>query len=69
MANTMKRKNKISWLQYFVKTLPALVGVVAFIYVALLIKDFEMSTVMPISKVQVRGNMTFIDKNEIKSIS
>ena len=68
MANTMKRKNKISWLQYCVKTLPALVGVVAFIYVALLIKDFEMSTVMPISKVQVRGDMIFIDKNEIKSI-
>jgi len=68
MASTMKRKNKTSWFKYCVKALPALVGVVAFIYVALLIKDFEMSTVMPISEVRVSGDMIFIDEGEIKTI-
>jgi len=68
MASTMKRKNKTPWFKHCIKALPALVGVVAFICVALLIKDFEVSTVMPISEVRVSGDMIFIDEDELKSI-
>ena len=64
----MKRKNKTPLFKKIVKTLPALVGVVAFIYVALIIKDFEMSTVLPIGDVQISGETVFINKDEIKSI-
>ncbi|MCK5395947.1 MAG: cell division protein FtsQ/DivIB [Gammaproteobacteria bacterium] len=64
----MKRKNKTSLFRNIIKALPAFIGVAAVIYVALIIKDIEVSTVLPVGDVQVNGDMAFIDKNEIKSI-
>ncbi len=64
----MKRKNKTSLFRNIIKTLPVFVAVIATVYVALILKDIEISTVLPVSEIQVSGDLAFIDKNEIKSI-
>lgn len=51
-----------------IKTLSVFVGVVVFGYLALMIKDVEVSTVLPIAGVEVRGDLIFINKAEIRSI-
>lgn len=61
----MKKRDKTSAFKNIVKTLPVLFGVVAVIYTALLIKEFEVPTLLPVNDVQVRGELTFLEKNEI----
>ncbi len=67
----MKNRNKISPLKNIAKTLPVLFGVVAVFYVALLIKEFEtpdieFPVVLPVNDVQVKGELTFLDEEEIR---
>jgi cell division septal protein FtsQ len=62
----MKRKNKPSLIKKFLKTLPVIMGVVAVIYLGVLIKDINIPTVLPVSDIQVSGELNFIDKNEIE---
>ncbi len=61
----MKKRNKISPFKNIVKTLPVLLGVVAVFYAALLIKDIDVPTVLPVNDIQVKGELTFLDKKEI----
>ena len=63
----MKRKNKTSLLKNILKTLPVLVAGVAVIYLGLFIKDLDMPTVMPVNDVQVSGELSFLDRDEIKT--
>jgi cell division protein FtsQ len=62
----MKRKNKTSLINKILKALPLFVGVTAVIYLGVLIKDIDIPTVLPVSDVQVMGELHFIDKNEIE---
>ncbi|NOQ69336.1 MAG: FtsQ-type POTRA domain-containing protein [Gammaproteobacteria bacterium] len=66
MVMLMKNRNKISPLKNIAKTLPVLFGVVAVFYVALLIKDVEAPVVLPVNDVQVKGELTFLDEEEIR---
>ncbi|NOQ68803.1 MAG: FtsQ-type POTRA domain-containing protein [Gammaproteobacteria bacterium] len=63
----MKKRNKTSAFKSIVKTLPVLSAVVAVFYAALLIKEFEIPEVLPVNDVQVKGELTFLDKKEISS--
>ena len=62
----MKRKNKISPIKYFLKTLPVLFSAAFVIYIGALIKDVDVPTVMPVDKVQVIGELKFLDREEIR---
>lgn len=62
----MNRKNNTSLLRNILRTLPVLTGVAAVFYVALLIRDIEIPTVLPVKNIQVNGELNFIDKNKIK---
>jgi cell division protein FtsQ len=64
----MKKNNKVPMYKNMIKTLSVFVGVVVFGYLALMIKDVEVSTVLPIAGVEVRGDLIFINKAEIRSI-
>jgi len=64
----MKRKNKTSLMKKILKTLPAVLGSVALVYVGLFIKDVEIPTVLPIKGVEVIGALSFLDKDEIESV-
>jgi len=61
----MKKRNKISPFKNIVKTLTVLFGVVAVFYAAQLIKDIDVPTVLPVNDIQVKGELTFLDKKEI----
>ncbi|MCK4675192.1 MAG: cell division protein FtsQ/DivIB [Gammaproteobacteria bacterium] len=67
----MKNRNKTSPLKSIAKTLPVVFGAVAVFYVALLIKEFEapdieFPVVLPVNNVQVKGELTFLDEEEIR---
>jgi len=64
----MKRKNKPSLIKKISKALPVLVGVVAVVYLGVLIKDINTPTVLPVNDVRVNGELHFMDKNEIESL-
>jgi cell division protein FtsQ len=64
----MKKNNKVPMYKNMIKTLSVFVGVVVFGYLALMIKDVEVSTVLPIAGVEVRGDLIFINKAEIRAI-
>lgn len=64
----MKRKNKTSLLKNILKTLPVLVAGVAVIYLGVLIKDIEVPTMLPVNDVQVVGELSFLDRDEIEAI-
>ena len=64
----MKTKNKTSLLKNILKTLPVLVAGVAVIYLGVLIKDIDMPTVMPVNDVQVIGELSFLDRDEIETL-
>lgn len=40
-------------------------GVAAVFYAGLLLKDIEIPTVMPVKNIQVKGELNFLDENEI----
>ena len=61
----MKKRNKTSAFKNIIKTLPVLFGVVVVFYVALLIKDIEVPAVLPVNDVQVKGELTFLNIEEI----
>ncbi len=63
-----KNKNKVPLYKKMIKTLPVVVGVVVFAYLALMIKNIEVSTVLPIAGVEVKGELAFMNKDEIRSI-
>jgi cell division protein FtsQ len=64
----MKKNNKVPMYKKMIKALPVVVGVVAFGYLALILKDVEMSTVLPIAEVEVSGDLVFMNKDEIRLI-
>jgi cell division protein FtsQ len=64
----MKNNNKVPLYKKMIKTLPVVIGVVVLAYLALIIKDIEVSTVLPVAKVEVRGELAFMNKDEIRSI-
>ncbi len=61
----MKKRNKKPPFKNIAKTLTVLSGVVAVFYAAQLIKEFEVPDILPVNDVQVKGDLTFLDKNEI----
>ena len=63
-----KNKNKVPLYKKMIKTLPVVVGVVVLAYLALMIKNIEVSTVLPIAGVEVKGELAFMNKDEIRSI-
>lgn len=62
----MAKKSRISLFKKALKTLPVLFSVVAVIYAGLLIQRTEFPTVLPVTDVQVKGELSFISKEEIK---
>lgn len=66
--NEMRNKNKTSLLKKVTKTLPVLFGGVALVYAALIIKDVDVPTVLPVNQVQVTGELNFLDKKIIETI-
>jgi len=64
----MKRKNKPSLIKHIIKKLPLFMGVVAVIYLGALVKDIDIPTVLPVNNVQVKGELNFIDKNEMETL-
>ncbi len=64
----MKRKNKPSLIKRIMRTLPVLMASVAVIYLAVLVKNIDVPTVLPVSDIQVSGKLNFVDKNEIKAL-
>ena len=66
--NKKNNNNNVPMYKNMIKTLPFVVGVVMLAYLALIIKDVEVSTVLPIAEVEVRGELAFINKGEIQSI-
>jgi len=61
----MRRKNKTLPIKNFMKTLPVLFGVLAVFYAAMLIKDTEVPTVLPVNDIRVEGELNFLDEKEI----
>jgi len=64
----MKNKNKTSLLKKIIKTSSVLFGSVALIYVAFMLKGIEVPEVFPIDKVQVVGELNFLDKQTIAKV-
>ena len=68
MRMKSKNKNKVPLYKKMIKTLPVVVGVVVLAYLALMIKNIEVSTVLPIAGIEVKGELAFMNKDEIRSI-
>ncbi len=66
MKRNMRKKSKPSLFKKTVKTLPVLFSVMAVVYAGLLVRDIEFPVVLPVTEVQVKGKLNFIDKEEIK---
>jgi len=66
LKKSMKRKNKTLWLKKTAKTLSVLFGVIAVVYAGVLIKDIELPEVLPVSDIQVKGDLHFLDRKEIE---
>ena len=65
----MRKKSKPSLFKKTLTTLPVLFSVTAVIYLGLLIRDIEFPVVLPVTEVQVKGELNFIDKEEIKVLA
>ncbi len=63
-----KKKDEPSLFKQVLKTLPALLSVIAVLYVGLLVKDIDFPTVLPVTNVQVKGDLHFLVEEEIKEI-
>ncbi len=68
MKRNMRKKSKASLFKKTLKTLPVLFSVMAVVYAGLLIRDIEVPVVLPVTEVQVKGKLNFIDKEEIKAL-
>ena len=68
MRMKSKNKNEVPLVKKMIKTLPVVVGVVVLAYLSLMIKKIEVSTVLPIAGVEIKGELAFINKDEIRSI-
>ena len=66
--NSMKKKTNKSYLKNIIHVIPLLLGVVAISYSVFLIKDIEVPEVLPVTDIQVNGELYFLDKEEIKAI-
>ncbi len=55
-------------IKRIIKTLPVLMGIVAVIYLGVLVQGIDIPTVLPVSDVQVSGKLNFVDKNEIEML-
>ncbi|VAW51604.1 Cell division protein FtsQ [hydrothermal vent metagenome] len=64
----MKRKHKTSSFKKTAKTLPALFVAVALVYIALLVKDIDVPTMLPIESVEVVGSLKFVTREKVESI-
>ncbi len=68
----MKRKNKPSLLKQIskkvIKTLPVLSIAALVIYVGVLVKDVELPVMLPVTNVEVLGELNFLDKEQLEAI-
>ena len=62
----MRKKSKPSLFKKTLKTLPVLFSVMAVVYLGLLIRDIELPIVLPVTDVQVKGELNFLNKEEVK---
>lgn len=67
LVKVMKRKNKPSLLKDILRKIPTVLAVVAVIYGAILIKDIEIPEILPVSEIQVIGELSFLNKNKIET--
>ena len=65
MKRNMDKKDKALLFKKTLKTLPVLFSVMAVFYLGLLIQRTEFPTVLPVTDVQVKGELNFISKEEI----
>jgi len=63
----MKRKNKTSLLKTILQVSPVLFGVFVVVYLALLIKDIELPTMLPVNDVHIIAELKFLDNEKIKA--
>ena len=66
IKRNMRKKSKPSLFKKTLKTLPVLFSVIAVVYLGLLIRNIELPTVLPVTDVQVKGELNFLNKEEIK---
>lgn len=64
----MKRNNKPSLFKKVIKTLPIISVAVLVIYAGVLIKDFEIPVLLPVTEVDVSGELGFLDKKKLETI-
>ena len=64
----MKRKNKTSLIKPVVKALPVFALLVLVVYAGNLLRDIDMPTVLPVTDVQVEGELQFLNKDAIEAI-
>jgi cell division protein FtsQ len=62
----MRKKSKPSLFKKTLKTLPVLFGVMAVVYLGLLMRNIEFPAALPVTDVQVKGELNFLNKEEIK---
>ena len=65
----MRKKSKPSLFKKTLKTLPVLFGVTVIIYLGLLVRNIEFPVVLPVTEVQVKGELNFIDKEEMQALA
>ena len=68
MRRNLGKKGKTSLFKKTLKVLPVLSGVMAVFYVGLLIQNIEFPAVLPVTDVQVKGELNFLSKEEIKTL-
>ena len=66
IKRNMRKKSKPSLFKKTLKTLPVLFSVMAVVYLGLLIRNIEFPTALPVTDVQVKGELNFLHKEEIK---
>ena len=64
----MKRKNKSSLIRKIIKTLPVLSIAVLVVYVGVQVKDIELPVLLPVTDVEVSGDLKFLDRKQLESI-
>ena len=62
----MHKKSKTALFKKTLNTLPVFFSVVAVFYLGLLIRDTEFPVVLPVTDIQVKGELNFINEEEIK---
>lgn len=64
----MKRKKTSFQFINIIKKLPILLAVVVVCYTVVLLKTIEFPTLLPVTDIQVKGQLNYLDKKEIRSM-